>query len=136
MKIAIATEDETTISAHFGKAPVYVVMTIADGQVATQETRSKAICGSHDHDDGHHHEHNEHDEHDGQASEADSDGHHGQLDPIHDCQLVLSGGMCQGMFDNLHRVGIHPFMTSEKDIQVAVAAYLAGTLAAENTLVR
>ncbi len=131
MKIAIATEDETTISAHFGKAPVYVVMTIADGQVAAQETRSKAICGSHDHsDESHHHEHDEH------ASEADSDGHHGQLDRIHDCQLVLSGGMCQGMFDNLHRVGIHPFMTSEKDIQVAVAAYLAGTLAAENTLVR
>lgn len=131
MKIAIATEDETTISSHFGTAPLYVVLTIADGQVAARETRSKAVCGchshDHDHEDDHHHE---------QTADPDTpDGHSGHIDPIQDCEFVFAGGMCQGMFDDLYRSPVQPFLTSEKDIEAAVVAYLAGTLTAEPGLV-
>ena len=33
MKIAVITDDERTISQHFGRAPYYVVVTIEDGKI-------------------------------------------------------------------------------------------------------
>jgi predicted Fe-Mo cluster-binding NifX family protein len=41
MKIAAVTEDGITISQHFGRAPYYVVVTIADGRVVSKEVRDK-----------------------------------------------------------------------------------------------
>ena len=45
MKIAAVTEDGVTISQHFGRAPYYVVLTIADGQVVAREQREKVAHG-------------------------------------------------------------------------------------------
>ena len=42
MKIAIITEDGTTVSQHFGRAHLYVVATVEDGKVVGKETRDKA----------------------------------------------------------------------------------------------
>jgi predicted Fe-Mo cluster-binding NifX family protein len=42
MKIAAITEDGTTISQHFGRAPLYVVVTVEDGKIVNKETRNKA----------------------------------------------------------------------------------------------
>ena len=58
MKIAVISEDGTTISQHFGRAPYYVVVTAEDGEVVDKEKRDKP---------GHHsfaHQHQEHDTHD------------------------------------------------------------------------
>ena len=33
MKIAVITDDEKTISQHFGRAPYYMVFTIEDGHI-------------------------------------------------------------------------------------------------------
>ena len=41
MKIAVVTDDEKTISAHFGRAQYYVVFTIENGMVTRQETRPR-----------------------------------------------------------------------------------------------
>ena len=42
MKIAAITEDGTTISQHFGRAPLYCVITTEDGSIVDRETRPKA----------------------------------------------------------------------------------------------
>jgi len=41
MKIAAITEDGTTVSQHFGQAPLYVVTTVEEGRVVNKETRDK-----------------------------------------------------------------------------------------------
>ncbi len=41
MKIAAITDDGTTISLHFGRAPYYLVLTVEDGQITSRELRSK-----------------------------------------------------------------------------------------------
>jgi len=42
MKIAAISEDGTTVSQHFGRAPYYLVVTVEDGQVVSKEKRDKA----------------------------------------------------------------------------------------------
>jgi len=41
MKIAAVTEDGTTISQHFGRAPYYLVVTVEDGQIVNKEKEDK-----------------------------------------------------------------------------------------------
>ena len=60
MKIAFVTDDERTVSAHFGRALHYVVLTVEGGQVTLRETREKAAHhhageGAHEQGAEHHH---------------------------------------------------------------------------------
>ena len=41
MKIAAISDDGATISQHFGRAALYVVVTVEDGKIVSTETRSK-----------------------------------------------------------------------------------------------
>ena len=53
MKIAVISEDGTTISQHFGRAPLYLVLTVEDGKITARETREKAghhTFGGRDHE--------------------------------------------------------------------------------------
>jgi predicted Fe-Mo cluster-binding NifX family protein len=54
MKIAIITDDEKTISQHFGRAIYYAVLTIENGQIVQREMRGKL---SHKHVANESHEH-------------------------------------------------------------------------------
>ena len=42
MKIAIVTDDGQSISAHFGRARAYAVLTVRDGVVIERELRPKS----------------------------------------------------------------------------------------------
>ena len=42
MRIAVVSDDEATVSRHFGRAPYYVVVAIEDGRIVSRETRPKA----------------------------------------------------------------------------------------------
>jgi predicted Fe-Mo cluster-binding NifX family protein len=155
MKIAAVTNDGKSISAHFGRARNYLVMTIENGQIAAQEMRDKSAC-HHGHDHGHGHDAHDHDDH---ADHAHEHGHHGhghrhhahehstltmmeQVPPaeqrgdshthaatlIADCDVVLSRGMGRGMYRNLQQVGVRVVLTNIVGIAEAVQAFLAGTL--------
>ena len=52
MKIAAITDDGITISQHFGRAPLYVVVTLEEGKIVSKETRPKA--GHHTFAESHH----------------------------------------------------------------------------------
>ena len=124
MKIAVVTDDQATISRHFGRAQYYLVFTVEDGQVVQQELRSKL-----GHDQFQHEEHQEH-EHDhghgyGQHSQ---DKHSRMMANIGDCQVLLAGGMGMGAYESLQRIGITPVLTDVSDIGAAVQAFLYGAL--------
>jgi predicted Fe-Mo cluster-binding NifX family protein len=125
MKIAVITDDFTTISAHFGRATHYMVFTIENGQVTAQEARPKA---NHSQFAGepHHHEH--------QPGESHGEGpgagqrHAAMMDPIADCQVLLARGMGMGAYNGLIGRGVIPMMTEIADIHQALKAYLDGTM--------
>jgi len=124
MKIAVVTDDEKTISAHFGRAQLYVVYTVENGQVIGQETRPKANHSQFAHEHHHHGEHG-----DSHGMDPGSQRRHGQMmGTIQDCEVLLGRGMGQGAFINLRELGIKPVLTDIQDIREAVDAYLAGTL--------
>lgn len=105
MKIAFATEDGKTISAHFGKAPYYVVVEAVAGQAPARETRAKA----------HHDSHHGHDHADMFAS-------------IADCQVLVVGGMGTPAHQAALAHGLQVIATDQRDIEAALQAYLNHTL--------
>lgn len=116
IKIAIPTDDGETISQHFGQARYFQVITLEDGQVQSSERREKA---SHSHQD-HSHEH-------------ETGVHPGQqmIETVRDCQVLITGGMGQPIYNRAISAGMTIFLTGEKRITDAVAAYQQGNLASD-----
>jgi predicted Fe-Mo cluster-binding NifX family protein len=124
MKIAVITDDERTISQHFGRASYYLVATVEDGQIVNRELRPKP---------GHAQFANE-------PHEADAPGQphgfgpaaqhrHGRMaETIADCEALLCRGMGQGAYQSMQERGIRPVITDIAAIDEAVLAYAAGHL--------
>ena len=116
VKIAFPTEDDETISAHFGRAPFFTVVTLNEGEAPQFEKRSKAFHGS--------------TEHTPEVGQHDHD-HHPMFAPIADCQVLIAGGMGQPAFDHAVAAGLEVLMTGEKSIAAAVGAYRSGLLGSD-----
>jgi len=116
IKIAAVTDDGRALSSHFGMAKKYIVITLEDGKVTTEETREKAHHAHHpDHDHGAH-EHHNHDE---------------MFAPIRDCQVLLCGGMGTPAYQKAVSVGLDVVMTGGP-ISDAVRFYADGTLLSDS----
>ncbi len=148
MKIAAVTNDGRSISAHFGRALHYLVLTVEDGVITGREMRDKSTCnhGQHGHKHHDHHAHEDDPQHTddstGQAialsltaAAPPVDNHSHAAAVIADCDVVLSRGMGGGMYHNLQRVGVRPVLTDLVVIEEAVTAYLAGQLQEQPHLV-
>ena len=124
MKIAAITEDGTTISQHFGRAPLYLVVTVEDGKIVNKEKRNKAG----------HHTFAAH--HDAPLAPGERHGydagsqvrHASMLETITDCQVLLAGGMGWGAYESLKSRGIETVVTDVENIDEAVKLYLEGKL--------
>ena len=116
VKIAFPTEDGETISAHFGRAPFFTVVTLNEGEAPQFEKRSKAFHGSAEQAPGA--EHHDHD-------------HHPMFAPIADCQVLIAGGMGQPAYDHAIAAGLKVLMTGEKSIAAALEAYRSGLLVSD-----
>jgi len=99
MKIAVASADGVSISQHFGRSQCFIVFEVTDGKVAAGEVRdntytahAKGECkeGEHHHDQPHSH--------------ADI------IAALHDCQVVLCGGMGWRAAEDLQANSIRPVM--------------------------
>jgi predicted Fe-Mo cluster-binding NifX family protein len=124
MKIAAITEDGTTISQHFGRAPLYVVVTLEDGKVVNREKRDKA---------GHHTfaAHSDASLAPGERHGYDADSqtrHASMAETIADCQVLISGGMGWGAYESLKSRGIETIVTDVNNIDEAVKLYMEGKL--------
>ncbi len=128
MRIAFVTDDERTVSQHFGRARYYLVVTLEDGQIVERERREKPghaqFAGeAHDHEQGvpvHVHERGS--EH-GRGPGAQ--GRHTRMaEVVADCQVVVGGGMGAGAYENLAARGIQPIVTDVRVIDEAITAFL------------
>ena len=130
MKIAAVSDDGVNISQHFGRAPLYVVITEEKGKVINKETRDKA---------GHHTfaAHPAPDLAPGERHGYDAGSqvrHANMAEAIADCQILLAGGMGWGAYESMKSYDIEPVVTDVKDIDEAVQLYLDGKL--ENQMER
>lgn len=117
MKIAFVADDAQTISAHFGRAPYVVVVTLENGQEISREVREKEAHGSQEHDHGHAHEHNHHHR-----------DHSSKFAALADCDVMIVRGIGSPALAHAQTLGLEVFLTRESSIDAALAAYLAGQL--------
>jgi len=123
MKIAVITEDGTTISQHFGRAPLYAVVTVEDGKIVSQETRNKSghhTFAAHRPDLGPDEKHGY-----GAGSEV---RHASMAETISDCQVLIAGGMGWGAYESFKSLNIEAVVTDVASIDEAVKLYLEGKL--------
>jgi len=123
MKIAAITEDGTSISQHFGRAPLYVVVTVEEGKIVGKETRDKT---GHHAFAAHHPELAPGERH-GYGSGAQV-RHTSMMETIADCHVLIAGGMGWGAYDSLRSNNIQPIVTDIETIDEAVKLYLEGKL--------
>jgi len=123
VKIAVITDDERTISQHFGRAPYYLVVTIEDGQIMQRERRDKL---GHIHFANDPHEHPAGEQHG--FDPAAQDRHVRMAAAIVDCEVLLCRGMGAGAYESMKQVGIRPIVTDIPGIDEAVNAYVAGRM--------
>lgn len=116
-KIAIVTEDGVNVSAHFGRAPYFQVLTIDNGQIVARERREKAFH------QGEHHEHHEHHEHGGHDTHSS-----GMVGVVRDCVAIIAGGMGSPAYTSIQAANLTPILTDIQEIEQAAQAYAAGTL--------
>lgn len=123
MKIAIITDDGTTISQHFGRAQNYAVLTVEGENITNREIRQKM---------GHTHFANEsHSEMPGQPHGFDAGAqnrHNLMAEAISDCQVLLCRGMGRGAYESIKARGIRPIVTDIASIDEAVIAFIKGNL--------
>jgi predicted Fe-Mo cluster-binding NifX family protein len=125
LKIAVVSENESTISQHFGRAPYYIILTVENGKVIKQEKFERGAAGTcacgHDQDEGHHQG--------SHGGDPESEAKHNRMvDPIADCQVLIAGGMGYGAYQALESRGLKVFITAENSIQKAVELLSMGKL--------
>ena len=110
-KIALPTDNGSSLSRHFGQARYFKVVTVENNQVISAELREKASHqhGDHAHDAG---------VHPGQAMVAS----------IADCQVLVCGGMGSPAYQRATQAGLKVYLSRQAEVDGAVQAYLAGTL--------
>jgi predicted Fe-Mo cluster-binding NifX family protein len=124
MKIAVITDDERTISQHFGRAPYYVVVTVENGKIVNRERRDKM---------GHTHFASQPHAQDvpGQPHGMDAASHDKHLqmaEAIADCEALLCGGMGRGAYESMLARHIKPVVTDLQLIDEAALAYAQGKI--------
>jgi len=107
MKIAIASDDKKTISSHFGRASGFVVFDIKNGKAINRNYRenvgkSSGECGSCD--------------------------HQSMINNIKDCDVVISYGMGQKIYDDLIKNKIKPIVTEVENVDEALNQFLKKNL--------
>lgn len=124
MKIAVITDDGKTISQHFGRAPYYLVITIEEGKIISQELREKM---SHSHFAA---QHTETETASGtHGTDAASHSKHVSMaEVIADCTALICGGMGRGAYNSMRAVNVQPIVTDFRDIPAAIQAFIDGKL--------
>ncbi len=111
-KIAAVTENGQQLSSHFGRAPLFRVFSVENGQIMGDETRTKPYHGQHP------------------QGEQQAHLHEDMFAPIADCQVLLCGGMGMPAYQKALESGLEVLLTGG-EIQAAVQDYLDGKIVSD-----
>lgn len=104
MKVAVASQNRKTVTGHAGKCRKFWIFQITGKEITTRELLELPI----------------------EQSFHESD--HDQPHPLDGVDVLICGGMGQGLQNRLKQKGILAVATSETDLDRAVASWLDGTL--------
>lgn len=104
MKIAVASQNKTTITEHSGHCLKFWIYETKDSEIVSKNLLELSPAQSFHNTSG--------------------DEPH----PLDDVKVVISGGMGRGLVQRLERKGIEAVITKETDLDKAVNAYLDGSL--------
>ena len=127
MKIAAVTDDGQVISAHFGRATKYAVLTVENGRVVASELRAKVGHKEFQSEESHDHEHH-HDPRGRGFGQHSEDKHRRMFAAVTDCEVLLARGMGQGAYNGMQQMGIRPILTDIGNIETAVQAVMDGSI--------
>ncbi len=120
MRIAVASDDGTTVSQHFGRASLYVVLSIEEGGIVSREARPKA---------GHRTFAGETTAERARGVGVGPQIKHGVMaDGVADCDAVIVGGMGSGAVAAFRSRGIEPVLTDVGDVDEAALRLSRGDL--------
>ena len=105
MRLAFASDDGKTISAHFGKCSCFIVYSVEEGKVTGKEIRQMPSTDGAQQQvqaqgQGACHSHGQH-------------GHQDRVFTLKDCAAVVSLGIGPGAAQSLQAAGIRPFVLPE-----------------------
>ncbi len=103
MKVAVAIDKRSEVSAHFGRSPAFLVFTLRNGQIEQREIRTNdqaTTKGPHTHQGGELHAH--------------SHDHNRFVQLLGDCTAVIGLGMGPGARMALESAGIMVRVLSER----------------------
>jgi len=103
MKVAIASDDKTLISRHFGKALGFVIFDIQNDKIISKSYRENIGKNS---------------------GECGSCNHSAMINNIKDCDVVISYGMGQRIYSDLIKNKITPLVTEEDNVEEALKKFL------------
>ena len=123
MKIAIVSDDEQTISQHFGRAEKYIVVSCEQENIIERKSLPKLdFCHtSNRHRGRHEHQSDPRGKGFGHQSKA---SHQQMFENIKDCDVLLSRGMGRGAYLDLQQLGVRPIITDITDIDAAIQAVM------------
>ena len=107
MKIAVTSQNRKNVTEHAGRCRKFWIFTIDDNTIVDRQLLELPK----------------------EQSFHDSSPH--KAHPLDDVDVLISGGMGQGLMNRLERKGIEGLITGESDPDVAVSRYLGGKLSSE-----
>jgi predicted Fe-Mo cluster-binding NifX family protein len=107
MKIAVTSQNRKIITEHAGRCRRFWVFEVEDRSIVDRQLLELPKEQSF-------HDSSPHDEH-----------------PLDDIDILIAGGMGQGLVRRLNRKGIECLVTHEHDPETAVSLYLRGVLESE-----
>ena len=128
MRIAVVTDDGTTVSQHFGRARYYAILSVEEQRILGRELldRGDTVLPPDD----------QHQARQGLTEDIDCHGtgiaaaawHQRMVQPIKDCHVLLARGMSWSARECMISAGIRPILTDIANLDEAVQAYLDGSI--------
>lgn len=126
MKVAVATNNGRTVSAHYGRSKYFAVYTVEEGKIVSKELREKPVHHGGGQGTGHGSEHRHES---GGHGHGNHRKHHEEiLNIISDCDAVITRGIGPGAYGHLVAAGLKVLVVDEVDAERAVELYTSGKL--------
>jgi len=121
MRIAVPTNDGTSISEHFGRSAAFLIFETENGQIKSRRLQSDVSKHSHRQGECKH-----------PATDVHSHDHAGILTTLEGCATVICAGMGHRAAEALKGRGVQIVFAAPGPADATVAAYLGGKLSAKD----
>jgi len=125
MRIAVATDDQQTITGHVGRCLAFAIYDINGETIKRKEVRENTFT---------HHRMEKSQNHEHHHGEGQHHGHENLIEGLKDCSVLLFSGGGWRLIEDLEKHNIKPFLTEEADIEIAVRKFAKGELAENKEL--